>query len=507
MDNKNEIKVYTTSNGAELNISAPFTKQVISATNNRAQYFAEQAKKYRDEAKLHRDNAKYYAEQNSDVTFEYIDSIRAALEDKIATKQDNGNYALKEELPVNVSELENDAEYVVKTEFDTVTQELELPSQEGCSGKFLMSDGENESWVGLNSFQIFDTKLSDRVLSFEESQGWSLQGTYVYKEALAGIRYGYPDFYNKCIEEKEQATATEVTLGEHIITMHVNSNGHRFYDIADKEAVDSWFNTNGYAWFYGIDIENERIFLPRNKWFEQLTGNISETGLAVNAGLPNIKGSVNEVSCWYDFTSSGVFSAVDSGQNGNHTGNAPHINLSFDASRSSSIYGKSDTVQPNAVKKLLYICVGNTINYEGIVDVVNNGMDILEQVNTGLLSKADKTEVDGQWVHKELGLVGAKLTMGTYTYDLSSYLPNDGFDYEVMFELYVNSAQTTYFVVKTPAGFFMKGTTTAEGATVTLFSILPIDTNRQVIAEVTNTDVKGWSTLHARGYRRIGTNL
>ena len=62
MDNKNTIKVYTSYSGAELSISAPSVKQVITATNNRAQYFAEQAKKYRDEAKMHRDNAKYYAE-------------------------------------------------------------------------------------------------------------------------------------------------------------------------------------------------------------------------------------------------------------------------------------------------------------------------------------------------------------------------------------------------------------------------------------------------------------
>ena len=83
MDNKNIVKVYTTSSGAELNISAPSTKQVITATNNKAQLFAEQAKKYRDEAKIHRDNAKYYAEQNSDVTLEYIDSVQATLEDKL----------------------------------------------------------------------------------------------------------------------------------------------------------------------------------------------------------------------------------------------------------------------------------------------------------------------------------------------------------------------------------------------------------------------------------------
>ena len=94
MNDKNKIKVYTTSNGAELNISAPFTKQVISATNNRAQYFAELAQKYRDEAKLHRDNAQYYAEQNSNVTFEYINNVKASLEDKINTKQNNNVFRL-----------------------------------------------------------------------------------------------------------------------------------------------------------------------------------------------------------------------------------------------------------------------------------------------------------------------------------------------------------------------------------------------------------------------------
>ena len=115
-DKKNTIKVYTTCSGAELNISAPSIKQAISATNNRAQYFAEQAMKYRDEAKIYKDTAKYYSEQNSDVTFEYVNNIKTSLEDKISQKQDVGNYALKEELPVSVSELENDSNYVTNSQ-------------------------------------------------------------------------------------------------------------------------------------------------------------------------------------------------------------------------------------------------------------------------------------------------------------------------------------------------------------------------------------------------------
>lgn len=401
MDKKNTIKVYTTSSGAELNISAPSTKQIISATNNRAQYFAEQAKKYRDEAKLHRDNAKYYAEQNSDVTFEYIDNIRTSLENKIATKQNRGDYALKNELPENVSELINDAEYVNQTELDSAIAEVELPSQEGCAGRFLMSDGENESWVGINSFQLFDTKLSDHVLTFEESLGWALQGTYVYKEAIAGSRYGYPDFYAKCLEEYNEATGSE-TVNDVVVKVH--SNGHKFFDIADKEAIDEFYNTYGAAWFYGIDTENERVFLPRNNWFEQMIGDTAQVGDFVEAGLPNITGSFAAVTDHpedaqnaFSLTGTTVFA-------GGTKSYTVDRHISFNASRSNSIYGKSDTVQPNAVKKLLYICVGNTTSESVITDVIDVTTTENDTVplgystyQTGIQPNTSWLKSQGQW--------------------------------------------------------------------------------------------------------------
>lgn len=394
----NSAKIFTGSTGGELRISLNNTKQSINATNNKAQYYAELAEKYKNEAKEHRDNAQYYAEQNSDVTFEYIDSIKESLENQIATKQDNGDYALKSELPTNVSELNNDLEF---TTFNAV-----IPNQAGNENKVLCTNGESLFWKIDSSYNLFDTKLFDYVLNEEQSKGWALQGTYVYKEAIAGTRYGYPDFYNKVLEEKESATATEVTLGENTITIYVNPNGHQFYDIADKAIIDFWFETYGTAWYYGIDQENERIYLPRNNYFEQTTGDVSEVGLSVEAGLPNITGEHNISGSRGILASSsavlGCFvqgSQLGKGSYGNGSDNPAMNHIGFDASKSNDIYGNSDTVQPNAVKKLLYICVGNTTSYEGVINVVNQGLEILEQVNQGIESRVRLDGSNAEFVH------------------------------------------------------------------------------------------------------------
>ena len=184
---------------------------------------------------------------------------------------------------------------------------------------------------------------------------------------------------------------------------------------------------------------------------------------------------------------------------GSAVGSTSNI-VSFPSSNTSTLGISTDPtksgIETSDSGLYLYFYVGETVQNANLVNIGR----IQETYTT-------KSMVDGQWVAKALSLVGSKLTIGTYTYDLSSYLPNDGYDYEVMFELYVNSAQTTYFNVITQDGFVMRSNTTAEGAIVNLFGILPIDTNRQVTAEVSNTDVKGWSALYAQGYRRIGTNL
>lgn len=419
---------------------------------------------------------------------------------------------------------------------------------------FSIVEALNNNWDILDEkgagsgFNLFDTKLVDHVLEGKEAEGWALQGTYVYKEAVAGSRYGYPDFYEKCLEEyqnpaqtitfgfepwtqpiatgettavdggnmvitasnqystynaykamdgiKSGTTATtgwgtnntsavqwwqvkfpykikitgltgyqrydttvanantvgrfytssskttpigntynnavstnwnavSVTgiptegiitdtiyfektgggnyggLGELVIeaekvvmenpfTVYKNSNGHMFYNISQKANVDDFFNKYGSAWFYGIDTANERILLPRNNYFEQASADVSEVAQSVEAGLPNITGSIKSNFAWSwaqgtTITKTGALSTSGSAKVSNAGTNGTSANqINIDASLSNEVYGNSDTVQPNAVKKLLYICVGNIISDTSWVDVVT-------QVQGGVKDLEDKT--------------------------------------------------------------------------------------------------------------------
>ena len=58
--NFNSAKIYTGSSCGELRVSTPHSKSVISATNNRAKYYAELSEKYKEEARKYKDEAKNY---------------------------------------------------------------------------------------------------------------------------------------------------------------------------------------------------------------------------------------------------------------------------------------------------------------------------------------------------------------------------------------------------------------------------------------------------------------
>jgi hypothetical protein len=415
MQNKGIIR---TSSNSSPKIQATFgdTKQVLSASNNRAQYYSDLAKKYMEETIKYKDSAKYYAEQNSNVTVEYIEGIQNSLETKISTKQPLGDYAYSEDLPKSISDLDNDLGYITKSEVLEVLPEDEIPSQENNAGKFLTTDGEKVSWGEISSYSLFDRVVKDYTLSYEESKGFALQGTYVYKEALAGSRYGYPDFYAKCVEEKEAGTATQITFGGETILMYVHSNGHKFYDIADKETVDKWYKIYGVADFYGVDAENERVFLPRGlhgELVESYTDGISgyriySDGYCEQWGrIPKSTPSVsflktfantdyNVFFAFYDTTSTGnVISYVISGVLST-TGFTTYSSSSTRVWQASGYLAKGEYSVP---ANLTYYVVGNTTNYEGMSDVVSQGMTILEQVNQGLSSKADVDLSNSSVVH------------------------------------------------------------------------------------------------------------
>lgn len=81
-------------------------------------------------------------------------------------------------------------------------------------------------------------------------------------------------------------------------------------------------------------------------------------GTMVEAGLPNITGSVSVNCLWSSGWSNGCFTHHTITQDFvNGQDNQKMVNsISFDASRSSAIYGKSDTVTPLTYTVRAYIC-------------------------------------------------------------------------------------------------------------------------------------------------------
>lgn len=237
-------------------------------------------------------------------------------------------------------------DYYVKLAYNSVTgYELSL----GTSKDNLLIEGTNNTTTAINSGSI-PTLGAD----------FNNDGNY-FQGAFTGS-IDLKECYIKIDNELWWSGATTATK---------NPNGHIFYDIADKATVDEIFSQRGEAWFYGVDTENERIFLPRGTR-SQYTVNTDETGDYVEAGLPNITGTMAGDISEGVATGALKIDTIYSGAMWQGSVNVARMrNWNLDASLSNPIYGNSDTVQPYATKKLLYIVVGNVKVQSAASDVVD----------------------------------------------------------------------------------------------------------------------------------------
>ena len=111
---------------------------------------------------------------------------------------------------------------------------------------------------------------------------------------------------------------------------------------------------NGSCGAFVVDENAKSVRLPKIVHILQP----GEEGKFTPAGLPNIKGSINTLK--YDLFFTGPF--FNGGWTSNDVprgGTMEYGNVGFDASRSNSIYGNSDTVQPPTIGAKLYIQVFN----------------------------------------------------------------------------------------------------------------------------------------------------
>lgn len=169
-----------------------------------------------------------------------------------------------------------------------------------------------------------------------------------------------PFYRDDSLDIIQNESKTE-TINNIVITYYLADDGHKIC-LADQENnVISLYNATGVTWYYILDTTNSRFKLPRTKF--GFTGMRDGVGKFLEAGLPNITGEFwnfqgsNKSSTGSG--SSGVFTITrtDAGWTGGDSDNSKY-KVDFSASRSSSIYGKSTTVQPPATQMYLYFYVG-----------------------------------------------------------------------------------------------------------------------------------------------------
>ena len=199
----------------------------------------------------------------------------------------------------------------------------------------------------LFTWQWADHELND--VQWLRADTFSWQSGSVYQAA-----------YQHLADDITGKTLQSETISGITIRFYLAEDGHKICPASQESNVAAIYNATGVAWYYIIDTTNRRFKLPRTKF--GFTGIRNGVGGYVEAGLPNITGSFTGGSNYISghIEPDGAFSSISDTGNVDPYDGRTHANknISFSASRSSSIYGNSDTVQPKATEMYLYFYVG-----------------------------------------------------------------------------------------------------------------------------------------------------
>ncbi len=213
-------------------------EEAIGATVNKAD------KSY-VETELDSVNAKLEIKANKSYVDNELTSVNAKLDTK--ANVDLSNLSEKGEArfpikPYNAEETFGPSEWVMgvvdgeKGLYESLKPEnLGNPLTDETSWKKVELSGGS----GSSGNNLFDLVYKDHELTPEESEGLAKLGSYVYKTTDAD-RAGYPDFYNKCLEEYR---AVENEIEKIYTSSNITTTGH----INNRKGVLSGFSTSNFA--------------------------------------------------------------------------------------------------------------------------------------------------------------------------------------------------------------------------------------------------------------------
>jgi hypothetical protein len=284
-----------------------------------------------------------------------------------------------------------------------------------------------------------------------------------------------------------------------------NASANYFCSESDWQTT---VTTYGVCGKFVYDSTNNTVRLPLVTGFTESTISATTLGDLTEAGLPNITGTFylaggKEYSL---ASASGAFTKNKKtgvwGQGGGEGGTGASI--SINASRSSSIYGNSETVQPQSVKVLYYIVVANSTKTDIEVDI--------DEVVTDLNNRTNRYNFDSQFVTIQPVAISTSTAVGSYTLDVSDILPNDNYSYYLICTVALNTANDTRIYVGTVSSpstnnswyGYLRCTSNSRNSTCGF--IIPVGADRKIYSQITNAAASSSAAVYVSGYRRIGTN-
>lgn len=237
-----------------------------------------------------------------------------------------------------------------------------------------------------------------------------------------------------------------------------NSSANYFCSEADWQTSVTNYGVCGK---FVYDSVNNTVRLPKITGFVEGASGVSTLGNLTEAGLPNITGQIGTALGSPSTGQAGALYKI-SNRGSYVQGSAPLTGLhddfmGFDASYSNSIYGNSNTVQPQSVKVLYYIVVATATKTSIEVDI--------DDIATDLNGKAD---VDLTNVNDSGTSTGAGWAMPSDTYD-NLTLGASGAEYTApangyfTIEKEADSAGQYVFLINSTNGLQIESSATSTG--------------------------------------------
>ena len=184
------VDVNTQNKTISVNVSSSGVSSSVNASGDTSHYYSEKAREwaisnrmvdgvdysskyYAGRANQSALNAQSFAQSAQDSYNNFQQSVDGALSNIDSSVQEGVDV-----INNTKTEIINDIELIANGEKQEINELADVIKDNA---------GDIINRLGIS---MFDTVLKDHILTYEESKGLALQGTYVYKEAIAGSRYG-----------------------------------------------------------------------------------------------------------------------------------------------------------------------------------------------------------------------------------------------------------------------------------------------------------------------------